>query len=63
MKVCRLLSAYLQTTVFVLQVKKRKSLSMCSMKAENPYVKLFKLILSVDIASFFDLVDVTKKTG
>jgi hypothetical protein len=33
------------------------------MKAENSYVKLFQLILPVDIASFFDLVDVTEKDG
>ncbi|MDR1198091.1 MAG: hypothetical protein LBK94_03635, partial [Prevotellaceae bacterium] len=31
------------------------------MKAENPYVKLFQLILPADIASFFDLVDVAEK--
>jgi hypothetical protein len=31
------------------------------MKAENPYVKLFQLILPLDIASFFDLVDVREK--
>jgi hypothetical protein len=29
-------------------------------KAENPYVKLFQLILPEDIALFFDLVDVRK---
>jgi hypothetical protein len=33
------------------------------MKAENPYVKLFQVILPSDIASFFDLVDVTEKDG
>ncbi|MDR1199020.1 MAG: hypothetical protein LBK94_08445 [Prevotellaceae bacterium] len=31
------------------------------MQAENPYVKLFQLILPLDIASFFDLVDVTEE--
>ncbi|MDR1198905.1 MAG: hypothetical protein LBK94_07855 [Prevotellaceae bacterium] len=31
------------------------------MQAENPYVKLFQLILPLDIASFFDLVDVMEK--
>jgi hypothetical protein len=31
------------------------------MKAENPYEKLFQLILPEDIALFFDLVDVTGK--
>jgi hypothetical protein len=32
------------------------------MKAENPYVKLFQLILPLDIALFFDLVDVREET-
>ncbi|MDR3118365.1 MAG: hypothetical protein LBU44_02950 [Mediterranea sp.] len=31
------------------------------MKAENSYVKLFQLILPVDIALFFDLVDVVEE--
>ncbi|MDR1054271.1 MAG: hypothetical protein LBL90_00190, partial [Prevotellaceae bacterium] len=31
------------------------------MKAENPYVKLFQLILPLDIALFFDLVDVREE--
>jgi hypothetical protein len=32
------------------------------MKTENPYVKLFQLILPVDIALFFDFVDVREET-
>ncbi|MDR1198517.1 MAG: hypothetical protein LBK94_05835, partial [Prevotellaceae bacterium] len=32
------------------------------MKAENPYVKLYQLILPLDIALFFDLVDVREET-
>jgi hypothetical protein len=31
------------------------------MKAENPHVKLFQLILPADIALFFDLVDVMEE--
>jgi hypothetical protein len=50
-----------QNPVIVIQVEKRKGFSLYSMKAENPYEKLFQLILPEDIALFFDLVDVTEK--